>query len=454
MKVVRFMKKAKKIDMTQGSIMKPVVLFALPICIGNILQQLYSTVDTLVVGNYCGTVSLAAVGTSSMPVEMFLCIFLGLGTGISILVSQYAGSGDLEQQKKAVSTSVSFLYMCAVPVTILGLFIGPLILKFMQVPADTWDYCVAYLNIIFLGTLGNLGYNMNAGILRGIGDSRSSLFFLIISCFVNVVLDLVFVAGFGMDVAGAALATIIAMYSSWLCSIIYIKKKYPELNITFFPRSMDKSIIKEMAAVGIPLGLNNSLFSLGHIVMQSLINAQGAVFMAACSISGKVSGLANVAVTSFASAATTFAGQNLGAKKYDRLKEGAVKIPLYSGIITLVAGLLVTLAGRPIAGLFTSDMAVVAMSIRYIRIVLPFKWTFAVFSAIVHFVNGMGEVKYPTVVNLLMLWAVRIPCGYLIAYFIDGTYVMVSFPISFAFGMFAMLLFYRTKRWKSKLNPQ
>lgn len=137
MKVVRFMKKAKKIDMTQGSIMKPVVLFALPICIGNILQQLYSTVDTLVVGNYCGTVSLAAVGTSSMPVEMFLCIFLGLGTGISILVSQYAGSGDLEQQKKAVSTSVSFLYMCAVPVTILGLFIGPLILKFMQVPADT-----------------------------------------------------------------------------------------------------------------------------------------------------------------------------------------------------------------------------------------------------------------------------------------------------------------------------
>lgn len=295
---------------------------------------------------------------------------------------------------------------------------------------------------------------MNAGILRGIGDSRSSLFFLIISCFVNVVLDLVFVAGFGMDVAGAALATIIAMYSSWLCSIIYIKKKYPELNITFFPRSMDKSIIKEMAAVGIPLGLNNSLFSLGHIVMQSLINAQGAVFMAACSISGKVSGLANVAVTSFASAATTFAGQNLGAKKYDRLKEGAVKIPLYSGIITLVAGLLVTLAGRPIAGLFTSDMAVVAMSIRYIRIVLPFKWTFAVFSAIVHFVNGMGEVKYPTVVNLLMLWAVRIPCGYLIAYFIDGTYVMVSFPISFAFGMFAMLLFYRTKRWKSKLNPQ
>lgn len=448
------MKSSKKIDMTQGPIMKLVVLFALPICLGNVLQQLYSTVDTLVIGNFCGTQSLAAVGTSAMPVEMLLCIFLGLGIGVSILASKYTGSGNMEQLKKTVSTAVSFLYICAIPISILGLFIGPVILKIMQTPVDTWDYCVSYLQIIFLGTLGNMGYNMNAGILRGIGDSKSSLLFLVISCLVNIVLDLVFVAGLHMDVAGAALATTIAMFCSWIFSIIYMKKKYPELEMTYFPKSIDKKILKEMISVGLPLGLNNSIYSIGHIMMQSLINAQGAVFMAACSVSGKVTGIANVAINSFSSAATTFSGQNLGAGKYDRLKKGSIRIPLFSGLITGVSGVIMTMISPLILGFFTDDAAVLAMGVRYIRVVLPFTWTYAVFNAIICFVNGMGEVKYPTIVNILMLWAVRIPCGYLIAYFIDGTYVMASFPISFAFGMFAMLAYYMTKRWKSKLNPE
>lgn len=445
---------SKKIDMTQGPIMKLVVLFALPICLGNVLQQLYSTVDTLVIGNFCGTQSLAAVGTSAMPVEMLLCIFLGFGIGVSILASNYTGSGSMDQLRKTVSTAVSFLYICAVPISILGLFIGPVILKIMQTPADTWDYCISYLQIIFLGTLGNMGYNMNAGILRGIGDSRSSLLFLVISCLVNIVLDLVFVAGLRMDVAGAALATTIAMFCSWIFSIIYMKKKYPELEMTYFPKSIDKKILKEMISVGLPLGLNNSIYSIGHIMMQSLINAQGAVFMAACSVSGKVTGIANVAINSFSSAATTFSGQNLGAGRYDRLKKGSIRIPLFSGLITGIGGVIVTIISPLILSFFTDDAAVLAMGERYIRVVLPFTWTYAVFNGIICFVNGMGEVKYPTVVNMLMLWAVRIPCGYLIAYFIDGTYVMASFPISFAFGMFAMLAYYMTKRWKRKLNPE
>lgn len=445
------MKSTKKIDMTKGSIMKLVLLFALPICLGNILQQLYSTVDTLVIGNYCGTVSLAAVGTSAMPVEMLLCIFLGLGTGVSILISQYTGSGNTVQLKKAVATAVSFLYICAIPITILGFFAGPLILKVMQTPEDTWSYCVSYLQIIFIGTLGNMGYNMNAGILRGIGDSRSSLLFLVISCVVNIILDLVFVAGFHMDVAGAALATTIAMFASWIFSIIYIRKKYPELEMSYFPHKLDKAILADIIRVGLPLGLNNSIYSIGHIMMQSLINAQGSVFMAACSVSTKVTGIANVAITSLSSAATTFAGQNLGAGQQERIKKGAIRIPLFSGIITCVAGILVTLVCRPILGFFTSDVAVIEMGVRYIRIVLPFTWTYAVFNAIIYFVNGMGEVRYPTIVNILMLWAVRIPCAYLISYLIDGTYIMACFPISFAFGMIAMLAYYQTKRWKQKL---
>ena len=440
---------SKQIDMTKGPIIKLVVLFALPICLGNILQQLYSTVDTLIIGNFCGSVSLAAVGTSSQPVEMLLCIFLGIGTGVSILVSQYFGSNDADKLKSTVATSVSFLYMCAIPVSVLGLFIGPLILKFMQVPEETFMYATYYINIIYLSTLGNMGYNMNAGILRGLGDSTASLLFLFISCFVNIILDLVFVAGFRMDVPGAALATAIAMFVSWFFSIAYIKKKYPELEFTILPHHVDFGILKEVISVGLPLGLNNSLYSIGHIIIQSLINAQGSTFIAACTVGGKINGLANVAITSFSSAATTYAGQNLGAKNYKRLKNGGLRIPLFSGIVTAIAGITMTFFCRPVLALFTNDEAVLRLAVQYVRVVLPFTWCYAIFNGIICFVNGLGEVRFPTIVNILMFWAVRIPCGFIIANFFDGTYIMASFLISFVFGMLAMLSYYLfSKRWK------
>ncbi len=442
------MSSKNKVDMTTGPIMKLVLLFALPICIGNILQQMYNTVDTLIIGNFCGSISLAAVGTSAQPVEMLLCIFLGLGTGVSILVSQYTGSSNLEKLKEVTATATSFLYLCAIPLSILGLFIGPLILKLMQVPDDTWDVSVTYIRIIFLGTLGNMGYNMNAGILRGLGDSRSSLIFLFISCIINIVLDLLFIAVFHMDIAGAAFATIIAMFASWFFSVYYIRKKYPELDFHFLPNKLDKSILKNIISVGLPLGLNNSIYSVGHILMQSLINMQGSTFMAACAVATKLTGISNVAISSLSSAATTFSGQNFGAHNFKRLRQGSIRIPLFSGVITCTAGLIFTYFSRPILSLFNDDPAVLNMAVHYIRIVLPFTWAYAVFNGIICFVNGLGEVKYPTVVNILMLWAVRIPCAYAIAYFIDGTYVMASIPISFFFGMFSMFLFFLTKKWK------
>ena len=445
------MNSAKKLDMTNGPIMKLVILFALPITIGNILQQLYNTVDTLVIGNYCGSESLAAVGTSSQPVEILLCIFLGLGTGVSILVSQCTGSGDTSHLKKVIATASGFLYLCAIPLSLLGYILAPILLRMMQVPMEAFDLAVSYTRIVFMGTLGNMGYNMNAGILRGVGDSRSSLLFLFISCVVNIVLDLVFVAGLHMDVAGAALATSIAMYASWIFSILYIRRKYPELEFRVLPHTLDKAVLGDIIKIGLPLGLNNSIYSIGHILMQALTNAQGYTFMAACSVAGKIPGIANVAITSFSSAATTFAGQNLGAKNYIRLKKGSLRIPLFSGMVTCTAGLTLTFFCRPILALFTPDQAVLALAVRYIHVVLPFTWCFAVFNCIINYANGIGEVRYPTIVNLLMLWAVRIPSAYLIAYFIDGLYIMAAVPISFVFGLICMLFFYRSKRWKQIL---
>lgn len=439
----------KKVDMTKGPIMQLVILFALPICIGNVLQQLYNTVDTLVIGNFCNSVSLAAVGTSTQPVEIFLCLFLGIGSGVSILVSQSTGRGDIAYVRRLAATSTAFLYLCAVPLMILGCFFGPYILKFMQVPDNAWNLSVAYLRIIFLGTIGSMGYNLNAGILRGLGDSKSSLLFLIISCLVNIVLDILFVAVFRMDVPGAALATILAQFCSWFFSILYIRKKYPELEYSPLPKGIDRNVLSSIVRVGLPLGLNNSIYSIGHVLQQSLINAQGSDYIAACSVASKITGIANVAITSFSSAAMTFAGQNLGAQNYARLKKGGTTIPFWSGLITLTFGLIITAFCRPILMLFTRDAAVLDLAVLYTRIVLPSTWTYAVFNGIISFVNGMGEVRYPTIVNLLMLWAVRIPSAWLINRYGNGNYVVACFPISFTFGMLCMLAFFLTRRWKN-----
>ena len=439
----------KKIDMTTGPIMKNVFLFAIPIVLGNILQYLYTTVDTLVIGNYCGKTSLAAVGTSAQPVEVLLCIFLGIGTGVSILVSQYVGAKDMIRMRRAVDTATFFVFVCGIPLCVLGYFAAPLILRAMGVPADTWDAAVTYTRIVFFGALGNIGYNMNAGILRGMGDSKASLWFLVVSCIANIVLDFLFVAGFGMDVGGAALSTTLAMYLSWIISIVYIRKKFPELELPYFPKTFDANELKQFVMIGLPIGLNNSLYSLGHVAVQTLVNAQGSTFMAGNSVAGRVTGMSNIAITALSSAATTFSGQNYGARNFDRLRQGYIRIPVISGMVTLTAGLLVMLVRMPVLQIFTRDEAVLMYANRYVVVMLLSQWVYAIFNGIICIVNGVGLIRYSTMVNILMLWAVRIPSAYLIDRYFDGTYIMFCFPISFSFGMIMMIGYYIFSReWK------
>lgn len=438
---------AQKIDMTQGSILGRAALFALPICIGNVLQQMYGTVDTLVIGNFCDASALAAVATASQPLEIFLCLFLGVGSGISILVSQAIGSGSDERVRRLCKTAVFFLYAASIPLTILGVLAGPFLLRLMQVPADAMPYAVQYLCITTLGILGNMGYNFNAGILRGFGNSNSSLLLLGIACVINIVLDLVLTGALGMGVAGVAIATSAALFLSWLFSIVYIRRAYPKVKFPVLPCGFDADILREMLKIGLPLGMNNALYSLGHVFLQALYNTLGSTFVAGCSVANKVNGVATIAITSYSSAATVFAGQNYGAKKYTRLCRGAWQIPLCSGAAALAGGLVVTACCRPLLALFSHDPAVLDFAQRYTYLVLPFTWGYAVFNGIMSYINGIGEIRYPTVVNVLLLWVVRIPVAYLIAWAGYGEYAMVSVSISFMVGMVAMLFYFRTHRW-------
>lgn len=435
------------IDMTRGPILPTAVRFALPLCVGNILQQLYSTVDTLVIGNFCDASALAAVATSSQPLEILLCVFLGIGSGAAVLVSQAAGQGDRAGQRELGRTAVWLLYAAALPLTALGLLAGPWLLRLMQVPADAFPGAVVYLRITTLGCLGNMGYNLNAGILNGLGNSRASLWILVVSCLVNIVGDLALVGGFGLGVGGAAAATAAAMMLSWGFSIFYLRRHDPDLHFPVLPAGHDPATLRRILRVGVPLGLNNALYSLGHLMLQTFYNTQGSVFVAGCSVAGKINSLANVAITSLSNAASVFAGQNFGAGRTDRLRRGALRIPLASGAITLAMGLLFTLLARPLLGLFTRDDAVLLIGVRFVYIVLPLTWCYAVFNGIMCYLNGLGEIRYPTLVNVLLLWAVRIPAAWALTALGLGGYAMAAIPLSFVVGMAAMLPFYRTHRW-------
>ncbi len=443
----------KKSDMTRGPIMKHIILFALPIIAGNILQYLYTTVDTLVIGNYCDHTALAAVGTSSQPVEVLLCIFLGIGTAVCILISQHAGARNNQAIRDTCRTAVSFVYLSGIPISILGWFAAPYILRLMNVPADVWSGALLYTRIVLCSAIGNIGYNMNAGILRGIGDSKASLYFLLISCIVNIVLDITLVAAFDMGIAGVAIATGTAMFMAWFFSIFYIRKKYPNLGVSVFPNGIAWDQMRSILTIGLPIGLNNSLFSFGHVALQTLINTQGSIYMAAWSISGRVNGIANMAITGISSAATTFSGQNYGAGRIDRLREGQYKIPAASGAITLCFGILFILIRMPILRFFTSDPIVLKDASRFVVIMLLSQWMYAVFNSISCIINGTGRVKYTTMINLMMLWAVRVPSAYLLSTYLGGIYIPCSFTISFAFGMLCMIGYYIfCSSWKTLMK--
>lgn len=267
-------------DMTQGRPARLIFFFALPLLVGNIFQQLYNMVDSIVVGRYVGTIALAAVGTGFPLIFMLSSLFMGLGIGATVMVAQYYGAQDHEKVRRTVDTIYTALVVGTIPLTVIGLLLTDPLLWLMNVPADTMADARTYVLIVFGGIVGTLGYNVNAGILQGLGDSRTPLLFLAIACVINIVLDLTFVIVFDMGVAGVAIATIIAQIFSWIFGIFYINRKYPMLQIHPFSFRFDRQLFSQLIRLGIPAGIQQALFSLGIMTLQALVNRYGADFIA------------------------------------------------------------------------------------------------------------------------------------------------------------------------------
>lgn len=439
-------------DMTEGSPYRLIFMFSIPLLIGNVFQQLYNMVDSIVVGNYVGESALAAVGTGFPIIFMLSSLFMGIGIGATVMISQFYGARNFEKIKNTISTIYTALLVGSVPLTVLGIFISKPLLMLMNVPTEggTLDMATTYMIVIFIGTICSLGFNVNAGILQGLGDSRTSLLFLLIATIVNIVLDIVFTVFFGMGVMGVALATIIAQFISWVFGIYYINKHYDFIHIRPFKFHFEKDLFKEAMKLGLPAGIQNALFSIGIMFMNSLVNSYGPTFMAGFNGANKIDSFAFMPIQSFTTAITTYVGQNVGAGRIDRVKHGTkAGLILSIGCSIAIGAILYPLSGV-IMRMFGQSPAMISAGVSYLHQVLPFYSLLSISFIYSSVLRGAGESIIPMISSFISLWIARIPAAYLMAHFFGQDFIFYSYPIGWVFGIVIAYGYYRTGRWKNK----
>ena len=307
--------------MTSGSITKLLIMFAVPLVIGNLFQQLYNTVDSLVVGNFVGSHALAAVGSTTSIINMIVMFFTGTSVGAGVVISRYYGAHDDEKLHIAVETTMALTFICGILLTGLGIWVTPYMLEFMSTPEDVLPSASVYLEIYFSGVFGLLVYNMGSAILRAVGDTKRPLYFLCLSSVMNIALDLLFVVGFGMAIEGVAYATIISQFISAALVLVVLSRSTENYRLTWRDLRIDKGIFKQILMIGLPTGFQQSLTSFSNVYVQSYINTFGSSCMAGWSSYSKIDQFVFLPMQSIGQASTTFMSQNLGAGNLPRAKK-------------------------------------------------------------------------------------------------------------------------------------
>lgn len=438
----------KKGLMTEGVIWKELLFFSIPLLLGNLFQQLYNTVDSIIVGNFCGKNALAAVGSSNPIINLLVSFFMGLSIGAGVIISRYFGARDQEKLHDAVHTSIALTLATGLFMTIFGYLASPLVLELVGTPAKVMDNSVLYLQVYFLGILGVMLYNMGSGILRAIGDSKNPLYFLIISSLTNIVLDLLFVVTFDMGIAGAAWATLISQCLSAVLTMILLVRSKAEYRVILKDIKMKKDMLISIIRIGLPSGIQNAIVSFSNVIVQKNINSFGASAMAGCGSYTKIDGFAILPVMSFSMAMTTFVGQNMGAKKYDRVKQGAKTGMIMSCSITAAIALILFLFAPNILRIFSADEKVLYYGILMMRTVVPGYLFLAISHALSGVIRGAGLTTVPMIVMvccwcfLRMAWILS-----MMPIFHDIRVVFWGYTLTWLASCICMYAYYKKAHW-------
>ncbi len=447
-----------QVDMTEGQPWKKIATFTVPMLIGNVAQQLYNTVDSIVVGRYVGDNALVAVGSASPIFNLLLVLFVGIAMGAGIMVSQYFGSRDRENLSKTIGSSITLTAVASILLMIVGTLAIRPVLVLLDTPESIIDWCTSYLMILLWGIAGLAYYNILCGILRGLGDSLSALVYLLVATVLNIVLDVWFVAGLHMEVAGVALATVIAQLVSAILCMLKLRKMTALFDMKKEYLRPDKKNIFTVIRLGLPSGLTQAIFSLAMVVVQSLTNSFGEMIIAANVIIMRVDGFAMMPNFSFGTALTTYAGQNVGAKLYDRVKKGAWQGTLIAVCTSAVITGLILLFGPYLMSIFTNTQELAQLSADMMKILAVGYIAMAVTQSLSGIMRGAGDTVTPMWISLLTTVAVRVPLAYGLVYLTrtaqlpQGRYesLWISLLTSWVLGALITFVFYKAGRWKKK----
>lgn len=441
----RVRKRKNDVNMTEGSIIRHLVVFAAPLLVGNIFQQFYNTVDTWVVGKYVSNEAFSAVGTVGPIINMLIGFFLGLSSGAGVVISQYYGAGRTEEVRKTVHTSLMMTILLGLLFTGLGIALIPGMLGLMNTPAEVIPESTAYLTIYFAGVLGLMLYNMGAGILRAVGDSTRPFYYLVVSAVINTVLDLVFVLRFDMGVAGVAWATILAQGISAVLTLITLLRSDSCIRVSLRALRIHFDMLQKIIRVGIPAALQMAVTSFSNVFVQSYINYFGADCMSGWTAYGKIDTLLMLPMQSLALASTTFVGQNLGLGKVDRAKRG-VRIALALSLVTAVILMIPVMVFAPsLVAFFNEKTTVVEYGTMFLRYISPF-YILCCFNQIYSgALRGAGNTRAPMVIMLASFVVFRQIYLFVLTHFIANTILPVSmgYPAGWLVCSLLTYLYYR-----------
>ena len=449
-------------DMTQGSPWKRIMEFSVPMLLGNIAQQLYNTADSVIVGIYVGDNALAAVGSASPILNLLLALFVGISTGAGIVVSQSFGARDREGLSKGIGNCIALTFLATIFIMVIGPIITRPLLNLLDTPASIIDWCTSYLNIYFFGIIGFFFYNMLSGILRGLGDSVSALGFLLLAAALNIVLDLVFVAGFNMGVPGVSLATVIAQAISAVFCFIKLMKMSEHFDLNKSTVKLDKAVALRIIGIGIPSGITQAIMSMSMMIVQSLTNSMGEMVIAANVIIMRVDGFAMMPNFSFGQAMSVYTGQNVGAGKYDRVQKGVRQGSLIAQTFAIVIVVVLLFLNKYLFGIFTTTEALIDLAGEMMRIMAVGYICVSVTQVLGGVMRGCGNTVTPMWISILTTVALRIPIAYGLAYMTRSAEypnghpfsLSISLLVSWSLGMLFSVIAFRYGKTRKQIREE
>lgn len=433
----------KQISLTEGPITKSLILFAVPLLLSNLFQQLYNSIDSAVVGHYAGNAALAAVGSTGSIINLLIGFFLGIATGTSVLYAMHYGAEDHLGLKKLIDSAMIISILAAVFISVVGIgFCRPL-LKWMDTPDDVLPLGMTYLRIFFAGTIVTMIYNVGAGMIRAEGDSTRPLIYLIIGGVMNLFLDLLLVAVFDMGVAGAAIATVAAQAVSAVLVVWRLMHLNPAYRLRPLHMKLDKVAAWDIIRISVPCGLQGSMFNIANLLVQAKINTFGTVAMAGVTAYNKIDGFIYMPIMALSLAISTYVGQNIGAGRFERVRKG-IRVCLVTAVgVSMLMGCIVILFCSRLLGLFTDDPAAKEVSLLMMRFLAPFAWTFSFSDILGGAIRGAGQAMKVTIISALCICVFRVLWLFImLSFFNDIRILFLCYPISWILGTTVMVLFY------------